>query len=121
VATQSGNYNIAVTDTNGCEVGAGIVNVIAGLSPTLSEGEGVSVFPNPTTGNFEVNYYSEKNSPVTFEFINSIGEIIFREEKQMKQGTNSISIGDNKNRAGIYLLKITAGENIIAKKIIIQK
>src|SRR5205085_2130825 len=47
VATQGGNYNVVATDANGCEVEAAIFDVVAGLTPALSKGEGVMVFPNP--------------------------------------------------------------------------
>jgi len=47
VAPQSGNYNVVATDNNGCEVEAAIFDVVAGLTPTLSKGEGVAIFPNP--------------------------------------------------------------------------
>jgi hypothetical protein len=41
VATSSGNFNIVVTDSSGCSVGAGIINVIAAAPPNLPEGEGL--------------------------------------------------------------------------------
>jgi hypothetical protein len=93
------------------------------------EGEGVGVFPNPTAGKFEVKYYSEKNSLVAFELINSIGQIIFKEEQQMMQGINAISFGElvpifregRDEVDGIYLLKISFDDKLITKKIIVEK
>jgi len=46
VASQSGNYNVICTDTNGCEVEAAIFNVIASIQ-THGENNLVTIHPNP--------------------------------------------------------------------------
>jgi hypothetical protein len=46
VATQSGNYNVIATDTNGCEVEAAIFNVIAAVQ-THGEKIPITIHPNP--------------------------------------------------------------------------
>jgi hypothetical protein len=122
VATQSGNYNLAVTNEFSCGVGAGIVNVIAKAAPPdLPKGEELFVHPNPSHGKFEVTFYSEKNTFAVFEIVNSIGQIIFRKEKQIKQGRNSLYFGDGWGEAdGIYLLKLSLGEKIFCEKIIVS-
>jgi PKD repeat protein len=57
VASASGDFNIVAADNNGCEVEAAIFDVIAGLTPALSKGEGVSVFPNPVNESLSVTGY----------------------------------------------------------------
>jgi hypothetical protein len=52
VATQSGNYNLVVTGENGCQVGGGVLNVIAAAPPDLPEGEEFGVYPNPAKNYF---------------------------------------------------------------------
>ena len=49
-----GNFNVVCTDANGCEVEAVIFDVIAGLTPALSEGEGVHLYPNPVNSKFTI-------------------------------------------------------------------
>ncbi len=63
IAPASGDYNVVATDGNGCEVEAAVFNVVAGLTPALSKGEGVMVFPNPvgdllTIGNGQIGIKS---------------------------------------------------------------
>jgi hypothetical protein len=113
VATQSGNFNVVVSDEHGCEVGAGIVNVIARLNPTLSEGEGVIVFPNPTEGEFSV--YGLQFSDATLEIYNVLGEKVFFETLKSKQQTFNCKL-----EQGIYFVKVSDGENILTQKLIVE-
>ena len=53
VATQSGNYNVVVTDTNGCEVEAVINNVIASSQFPVTSSQ-LAIFPNPVTDEFTI-------------------------------------------------------------------
>src|SRR4029079_19773361 len=46
VASQSGDYNVVCTDANGCEVEAGIFNVLAQL-PVITEDATFILTPNP--------------------------------------------------------------------------
>ena len=55
VAQFGGNFNVVCTDANGCEVEAVIFDVIAGLTPALSEGEGVHLYPNPVNSKFTIH------------------------------------------------------------------
>jgi PKD repeat protein len=116
VATQSGNYNLAVTDSNGCTVGAGILNVIAS-SPTtaLPEGEGVCVFPNPLK-----DFIAIKNIPADekylLEIFNAHGETLQRVTLSGVE-TQTVHI---KLSPGIYFLKLTGWRNTFSEKLIIQ-
>jgi len=83
-------------------------------------GSFITVYPNPTQGEFEVKYYSGKKSLVIFELLNSIGQIILTKEKQVKQGINSLSFGTNSGD-GICFLKIICEGDIVIKKIVIAK
>jgi PKD repeat protein len=67
VAQTSGDYNVVATDANGCEVEAAVFNVVAGLTPALSKGEGVMVFPNPVLDKFTIQIPIEEQ-PIRFQF-----------------------------------------------------
>src|SRR6185295_4324363 len=77
VATQSGNYNIIVTDVNGCDVGAGIINVVASVPPSpLGEGWG-EVFPNPAKDELIVNWKSLTGKEATLKVFDVFAREIY--------------------------------------------
>jgi PKD repeat protein len=124
VATQSGNYNLAVTGENGCSVGAGIVNVIASLNEFGVWGSEFWVAPNPARD--ELTVYCLQFTDGTIEIYNSIGvRIYFSEEKNVCRDTmhcvftKEISLKDF--AGGIYVVQIKSEEGIAVKKFIIQK
>jgi len=105
VASESGNYNVVATDANGCEVEAAIFDVIAGLSPVISKGEGefVKLYPNPVTDQLTVSL--KDGSQITGLTIYSLlGEKAIRSQIQ-----NSV-IDCTLLSQGIYLLEIISGE-----------
>jgi PKD repeat protein len=112
VASSGGNYNIVATDANGCEVEAAIFDVTAGLTPALSKGEGVAVYPNPVVESFTIICYPSAllTTDNKISIYNMIGE-------KMPVDCNP----DNYQRPtadcklltpGMYMLEIVSGEKI---------
>jgi hypothetical protein len=116
VATQSGNYNIVVTDENGCAVGAGIVNVIAGSpTPAIHEGEGVAVFPNPAHNSFTIKNLSSKEK-IFLQILNPVGEIVYSSPLTPKGGIAEVSMAELK--AGIYFVHLQSKNGIVVRKFV---
>jgi PKD repeat protein len=118
VATQSGNYNIVVTDDNGCAVGAGIVNVIASSHSSLVIRHW-EVNPNPFSDKINLQITSSQNEKAEVKIFNSMGEIIWKENLTLKQGLNSFSFGEGWGEAltqGIYFLTVQTGKEFYSEK-----
>ena len=78
VATGSGDFNVVATDANGCEVEAAIFDVVAGLTPTLSKGEGVTAAPNPVIDKLIIQLSEFKNeTAIDVSIYNVLGEKIY--------------------------------------------
>ena len=79
----------------------------------------VTIAPNPATGNFNVSLNSDlftsQNKPA-IEIFNILGEKIYSEELV----TKTKIIDCSSFTGGIYFVKITLGENIFTKKLIVQ-
>jgi len=120
VATQSGDYNVVVTDENNCEVEAVINNVIAGLTPALSFEEGVVVFPNPVSETLSVIGFppalltsgSAALSGTTAEIsiYNLLGEKIYEEKNVIAGKDGRIEIDCRQLQPGIYILQLSEKE-----------
>src|SRR6185295_19882592 len=109
VATQSGNYNIIVTDVNGCDVGAGIINVVAGIAAAGSSSMQVEVFPVPAKDELIVNWKSLTGKETTLK----VFDVFAREVYSTQMTTPIVKLQTSGWSAGIYLLKIADGERQI--------
>jgi parallel beta-helix repeat protein len=93
-------YTVIGTDVNECVNSVTIlqdVSLCTGLYQIASVDNDLSVYPNPSNGNFNINVTSL--SQVTI--LNLLGKVIYAE--QLDVGVNSINLNQFAN--GIYLLK----------------
>ena len=91
--------------------------ILATEEPVLSST--ISIFPNPTTNNFILNYQIEKLSDVKIELVDLQGKVLntLLEGHQTASEYN-LDIHISKYQAGVYLLRIQIGSQTITKKII---
>ncbi|CAN5692292.1 hypothetical protein BH11BAC1_BH11BAC1_13680 [soil metagenome] len=120
VAPQSGDYNVVGTDANGCEVEAGIFDVIAGLTPAPPmEQEGAVVFPNPVYDNlaFQIPSINSLNigseTAIEISIYNLLGEKIYVADYREMSNVNCEHFSQ-----GIYWLEIKSGNKIFRTKFV---
>jgi PKD repeat protein len=120
VATSSGDYNVVVTDANGCEVEAVINDVIAAVTPlSFGEGSGVRLYPNPVEDEFTIQKLQvTSGTAVEISIYNVLGERELIPESRIKIQEQTIDV--SKLRSGIYFLEVTTGEIIYRSKFVKQ-
>jgi hypothetical protein len=111
--TQPGNIL-----TQGFQQPEDILNGINEL--TVDEG-GTLIFPNPTSGNFILNYYNYDNSQSTINIYNMIGQIVLTKTVSQTVGLNSQKFDISKFSQGMYLLELTTTNSKGEKKTSIHK
>ena len=79
----------------------------------------VSVYPNPSNGNFKLQFFSKSDRQINMSISNSIGQIVSSEKFVIGAGESSVSIHQSLAK-GIYFLKFAEGDDIAVKKIVIQ-
>jgi hypothetical protein len=89
-------------------------NELLDLTPSLNTSEAVEIFPNPTSGIFNVSFYSENQEMKRIEVYNIIGLLI--QSYNNSNAHNIIDISDYSN--GIYILRISIGSKEFQKKLI---
>jgi trimeric autotransporter adhesin len=88
-----------------------MVNTVADASAAE-----LKVFPNPNKGIFTMNLVSGSNEQVTVVITDAAGRIV----KEFSTVTNKATEIKMDNAAGIYLLKVSAGNNNYIQKIIVE-
>ena len=126
VATGSGDYNVVATDANGCEVEAVIFDVIAGLTPALSFGEGVVVFPNPV-GNklviqipIAIGIEIKKGTTMVIRIYNMIGELVLAASPRSFVEGQRDEVDVSAFPSGIYWLEVKINAKSYRTKFIKQ-
>ena len=79
----------------------------------------LNTYPNPATNNVQVSYLLKKNSKVTIELMNILGEkvsTIMANETQ-SEGFQTKGINIETLSAGVYMLKTTINDKVIVSKI----
>ncbi|MBP7261910.1 MAG: T9SS type A sorting domain-containing protein, partial [Bacteroidia bacterium] len=117
--TEHGSYEICyqVTDPSNNKSNKVCRTVITDITSVdkVTDGVNVNVYPNPTNGKFEVlvNLPSEKN--IKIEVTNMLGSLMQEVNTTIKGGTVLFDLANKP--AGIYHLRVFAGDKIITKKI----
>jgi type IX secretion system substrate protein len=130
-ATTAGTYKVQVTKSTGCsKVSAGIVVTVpckAGGSEGESESENESVpidggismnvYPNPTAGEFTIQFADKSAAPIEIELTDMPGKVIERFEVTEQ----TVLFNKSGLANGIYFLAARNKNGTLVRKIIISK
>ena len=78
----------------------------------------VSIFPNPSNGNFTLQFAHEKYGDVEISITNLTGKLVYENKQQI---TNAISHCEIDLKNGVYFIKITKKNKSVVKKLIVQQ
>ena len=74
---------------------------------------------NPVWDQLNLTIQSKKETGVKLEIINASGQSVFTEERELKQGPNSISINLSSLKSGFYLIRFTdSNGNMVVRKML---
>lgn len=79
----------------------------------------VSVFPNPNSGQFKIQFHSLRKSEGNFSIYNLLGQELWNEKHPITLGKQEFTL-DSKLNTGIYLLRIENDSEQIVKTLVIQ-
>jgi hypothetical protein len=80
----------------------------------------LSVYPNPSKGNFTIGFTAKRSEAVTMELMSFNGMVVWRSETPVTAGSNSFVITQPQLPPGLYLLRIQSSGGAINRKIIIH-
>lgn len=114
-ATVTGNYQVQLTQ-NGC-VDTSVCHMvtITGIDQVAGNSNGVTIYPNPGSGKFNVSIQNSTAMPQNIRVINTLGAEVYN--KSMN-GNTVIDLSNEAN--GVYFVIITSQETTITKQVIKQ-
>lgn len=81
----------------------------------------LSIYPNPFSSTFSVNFSSEENRTGKLAVVDMTGRTVFANEYLITQGSNTIRLNEIDNiPSGIYFLRMESGNSVITSKLIKQ-
>ncbi len=114
-----GNYTLKVTNANGC---VGTSNVVA---ITDSIQEKIFVYPNPSTGKFQVRYFSNTTDlkPRKMMIFDASGKNVFSASFVMFAAYTAMNVDLSAVNNGVYFIHLmdNDGKHLITEKVLIQK
>lgn len=98
-------------------------NAYAGINENGTVIESISdVFPNPAVNSANLVLNLKQESVVKVQLYSSIGSLVMNQnEQKFSPGKNKLTIDCSGLSQGIYLVQVTAGNNKITKRMLINK
>ena len=114
-----GNYSVNITDINGCSTLSNIVNVSDSASNNLF------IYPNPTSGKFQVRYYFKNgiNAPGrTIVVYNAMGARVLTQAFTAAATYDRMDVNLTNMQSGVYLVELreTTGKRLATGTVIVQ-
>lgn len=82
----------------------------------------LSIYPNPTSGNFGIDIDLAKSSLLSIEIFDNIGRVVYTKQLgEFEEGNHQIKINDANLQSGIYFVKVSNGTDTNFEKIQILK
>ena len=79
--------------------------------PPAVTGGDVIIYPNPTSGNFTLNYISTNNFETIIKLYDLLGQVVYSKTTPQTIGLNSVSFDISTFNQGIYLLALTTSDS----------
>lgn len=93
---------------------------VLGITDDQKNNDQMQITPNPSNGNFVVNYTSAKNQKVSVKLIDMLGQVVYTNELRVISGINPIEISVQNLTKGIYLFEYVTEKGKQTEKLVIE-
>ena len=117
-----GTYTLTVTDSEGCEdISTHVVSFRFGVGvPSVDLEKSVNVYPNPSSGIFNVHIKNGIAADYSFEVLDVLGKVLLTESRNISK-EHILKLDLSNFAAGTYMIKVTVDGESISKRIILTK
>ncbi len=116
-------FGCLVTTQYGCENSDAVTIEIKDCTgiDELSGSVSLQVFPNPSTGVFQLKIESLNNTTVNIKVLSVSGKMVYQRDNVSLNGTYNDQIDISNLAEGVYSVFVTYDGNITTKKVIVRK
>lgn len=108
-------FTVVGTDNNNCSNSANVslnINACTGLNSILASANGVNIYPNPTKGEFTVEFTNQ--TPNTVSVLDVTGRVV----AQFNNVTDNVQVNIKALAAGVYYVKVVSSNGVDVMKVI---
>jgi len=117
---QSGSYSVSVIAATGCTVSSNsFAFALKAINPDKNTEIGLATFPVPASKFLNVLFETKTPETLNLYLINSAGQIVYTESKNIAAGNFSTAIDVSRKAAGTYTLRVVLGQKDYSHKVII--
>jgi hypothetical protein len=117
--TANGVYTVKVT-TNGCTSSASAGTTISGLGIEELNVYALSIYPNPSNGDFNVSFNASVTEKYTLKVYDEAGKLVFDAQIENQNGTYVKQVQLGKVASGIYNVSLSNGSVESNRKVIVK-
>ncbi|CAG0993142.1 Xyloglucanase Xgh74A [Flavobacteriales bacterium] len=120
--TQSGNYMVEVTDTNGCHNSSDVFDAILDASNVKENAvfSNLKIYPNPNNGEFTFSGFLNLPGEYKLEIKNTLGQVIYSDLLQQQNGNINETVHLKNVGSGVYMLMIKANNQSAVYRIVVH-
>ncbi len=82
--------------------------------------DGVSVYPNPASGRFMLEFMVQKAEDLQIRMLSLSGHVVFEENYRNYSGSFKQQVETHRFAAGVYVLQVLQGDKLFTRKLIIR-
>lgn len=125
IASKSGSYTVTITTSTGCSA-TSAPTVVTAVCPAVpkftnpAENTRISVFPNPSNGQFTLQLINIKAADGMVSILDAKGSVIERSTLKKASFVNTLSFSLGNNARGVYTVKVETDQGIQTAQVILQ-
>ncbi len=122
--TSAGTYMVKLVSTKGTSKDSVttpiiVINCTTGAPEKEAAASMLSLYPNPSKGEFIMSFYSAQAQKAELSVLNSLGQEVMTQALAVHAGANGIPVKLDVP-AGIYFVKLRVADSIIAEKLMVR-
>jgi hypothetical protein len=117
--TANGVYTVKVI-ANGCTSSASAGTTISGLGIEELDVYALSIYPNPSNGDFNVSFNTSVTEKYTLKVYDQAGKLVFDTQIENQSGTYVKQVQLGKVASGIYNVSLSNGAIETSRKVIVK-
>jgi|GEM_PF-7053932 len=79
---------------------------------------GIKVYPNPTSGETQIEFLNKSKGQVTVKLYGMDGQLLSSQTHTMDSGKQKLPVDLKKQSAGVYMIELTDGKNVTRQTVV---